>query len=86
MPPAPQTPNSTLLDDAASTIVLIEADDFPGWETARKQFLEDAEKAPPVVGDCLKAVAEHLHGFNERSEEDRVNVINEIQRIRQTLS
>lgn len=86
MPPAPQTPNSTLLDDAASAIVLIEANDFPGWEAARKKFLEDAEKAPPVVGDCLKAVAEQLNGFKDRSEEERANVIKEIQRLIQAAS
>lgn len=86
MPPANQTPSSSLLDDAASAVVLIDADDLPGWETARVKFLEDAEKAPPVVGDCLKAVAEQLKDFKDRSEEERAGAIKEIQRIIQTVS
>ena len=86
MPPANQTPSSSLLDDAASAVVLIDADDLPGWETARVKFLEDAEKAPPVVGDCLKTVAEQLKDFKDRSEEERAGAIKEIQRIIQTVS
>jgi purine-binding chemotaxis protein CheW len=86
MPPANETPSSALLDDAASAIVLIETDDVAGWETARKKFLEDAEKAPPAVGDCLKAVAEQLKDFKDRSEEERTLAIKEIQRIIQTVA
>lgn len=86
MPPAPQTQNSSLLDDAASAVVLIEVDDLAGWEAARVKFLEDAEKAPPAVGNCLKAVAEQLSNFKDRSEEERANIIKEIQGIIQTVS
>lgn len=86
MLPAPQTPSSSLLDDAASAVVLIEADDMAGWEQARIKFLEDAEKAPPAVGDGLKAVAEQLIDFKIRSDEERANIIKEIQRIIQTVS
>lgn len=86
MPPAPQPPNTALLDDAASAVVLIEPDDFPGWEAARVKFLDDAEKAPPPVNDCLKLVAAQLTNFSSRSEEDRAAAIKEIQQLIQTVS
>jgi purine-binding chemotaxis protein CheW len=86
MPPANPTPSSSLLDDAASAVVLIEMDDIAGWEDARVKFLADAEHAPPAVGDCLKTVAEMLTNFAARSEEERASLMKEIQRIIQTVS
>lgn len=86
MPPANPTPSSFFLDDAAAAVVLIEPDDLAGWEKARATFLENAEKAPPPIKECLKSVADKLKDFKDRSDEERGPILAEVQQLIQTTA